>query len=1056
MGDDQRNAEEQKEKDEEEMHNVVKRWSALYEQLLSYRAHDWEPVRNADPKDLLVLKKMLKKAVPQIAYEKKIQARRIQNKEVNIYSKKTIGAKKIKEKIKKISESSHLSDEEKQAAIDKILKSEENHKEYAEKHIARTGVKNKLKRFAQRQEDKINVLMQKHEVLGNKVASVVEHDHTIPLVFFLMYTIYFWQFARLSFMLSLGFGVLGWIISKMVVSKPSGGISFSITAFIFIKIIGLQFLTNPVWFLFAVTVFVFTLIFSQAILTSLFDEKGVIWRRVAAFFSNIFVFLTIAFVIFPIFSQITFLTDMKVNQGSNELMPFLDPIKKGLNGTMLLLTDPMKWYQDYFFKEGTDKSEDVSSKALKIKEMKTYLTTYYSGDSGGGSIILENDGEKAAENVRISVYIPNQKHRIPGLKDLWSGIFGEEEGWYNPMNIARVSLSGASTIDKIAPKQPVNIEFNIRTPASCTGGFTVISKAVYDYHMDTLGTMKFASKAKYDELIKEGKLKRENMETTSASGPISVSMKTMTPMPISSDNKFTFVITPLNLDTGTVRMNNFLVYIPLDFNIFTYDATGQQGCSFSNCEQEEDYQKCWVELHGTSQRCFSTEIGNVYSCPIQLKPEAVSKVIDLAEYTFKAHIDYSYALKSTTQFSVINSMSADAREFKQCPQAVTYEDKYELLSCDKQRDYYYLCDGGYIKNAKDWIKDLDWWDDKKHCFDYNSGLDGPEIESDLKIDMDKLKQIGTIATYLASRADTDAASLSGIDNEFLDDAALISSAIDQYARLKKSETETINIPLETTRDLKEKVEGMVEYTYHAYFLSNKTYKYSLFDCDHWSSGHKDGFDVENLSTIESYTIFNIIPTNIIVNIVPAGKATKPEHIIFIGNKYGLATNALGKRAEWLNWVDYTDTNCTQYYINAPNSKRFCVEIPTDDVSENISQINTLVSDISTAQQKAEEILRKTDKTIEDFEKLELIYELNRILNETIIPGRIGVENDEEHDANEVECTSDPVNGQWIAEQRYCLVNVGTLCGQESKELDLATYYPKIIALEDTVKEILRN
>ncbi|RLG14523.1 MAG: hypothetical protein DRN66_01805 [Candidatus Nanohalarchaeota archaeon] len=1134
MADDLDKEMDQEEKQEEKIHNVVKRWDGLYAELLSYRSNNWDALWEADPKELLLIKKMLKKAVPQVKREYDNQKRRLASNPNLAKRGKKIGAKRISEKRDKILKEYNdgsISKERKDALIAELSKNEERYKKQADDHTAGTSWLKRRKKWVDEKEQALLVRMQKYGTVGATTATILETDYVVPLTFFLIYTIYFWQFAQLSFLTAIGFGVFGWIISTIVDKSGSTGVSFCMISWIFVKWIGLSFLTNPIMLLVAVVAAVFTQIISQSFFVSMLEKKGRIWKRLIGFGVNFAVFGTIILVIYPIFSQLIQLTDMGMSQKSNNLTPFLNPIKKGLNSTMTLLTDPMKWYQDYFIKKDVEKTEGVQSKALKITGMRTYLPTYYSGDAGGGSIELENFGEKPARNVKVVVYIPNDINKLMEYQGIASVLnwISPEQITYTEMDIARVSMSGASRIDEIDPKQPVTVDFDIKTPATCTGAFTVISKAVYDYNMDTIGTLNVASKAKYDELSKAGKLRREQMKTTSASGPISISMKTMTPMPISVDKKFAFIITPLNLDTGTARLNSFYVYIPEDFNVYTYKKTGEYGCAFSECKdcpKEDGYEAYMVELHGTSNRCFSNEIGNLYSCHIQLKPEAASKVIDTAEYSFKAKISYSYALKSSVQFNVINSIVLGAREYKKCPQQATYKDNYELLTCDKSRDYYYLCNDSIWDDIKNWAKDT--WsfsDDLKHCFDYTSDI-GIIVEEDLGLDMAKLKAIGNTATYLASRADVEPAVLSAIDNEFLDNAAIIASDIDTYAILAKmSLIENNDIDNDLKEDIKERVNGMINYTYSAYFLAEKNYNYDSMDYAHWEKDHiiTVGEDIYTARTLP------LIKEDM-ENLRPAGKVTKAdENIIFMGNKYVLATGALNRRLTWLNLIDYSD-DCDKHYIDGPTNTRFCVkrkdfsaieqtaqevyddcldccekgeetkkeecikncsdgkgvcfddagliekgldwvsdkwDAITDTITakrqeeENrISEITTLISDLQKTQQEVKTIINDKAYTEDNFNnRIEPLYEINKILNDSVVPCIIGVEIKKISPA-ETSCHADYPDRRIIGtnfdpEIKYdvCLKYVGKLCGKSTGKLTLEELYNCLFIDNPQLKEL---
>ena len=672
----------------------------------------------------------------------------------------------------------------------------------------------------------------------------------------------------------------------------------------------------------------------------------------------------------------------------------------------------------------------------------------------------------------VVAYLPNQAREGKLLS------IGEERTLkFSPMNLATVSLVGASRMDEIAPKQPVTIDFNIKTPASCTGGFTAIGKAVYDYNMKTIGTMDLASKTKYDELIKAGKLKRTDMGTTSTSGPILISMKTTTPMPISADKRFVFIMTPLNKGTGTVRINEFNVYIPKDFSVYTYEVTGEYTCSLSkdNTYKDTDYDKYMVDLRGTSERCFSTEIGEIYSCPLQLKPEALSKLIDIGQYAFKADIEYTYAVKKTVQFNVINSMSMGVMEYKQCPQRETYkDDQYNLLTCDDERDYYYMCDQGFINSIISAVKEYI-WDDVTHCYDYNNGI-GNMVYTELKIDNvppnteihGKLIRIGNVASYLAGRADVQASRLSGMDNEFLNDASLIASNINAYDRLKRRallENQQIDAVLKA--DIQDTIVGMIEYTYSTYFLSKKEYEFDFFNYVEWETGHPYLVNAlpYNVEDLFSLTI------NEIKNIMPFGQATKPEHIVFAGSIYPMASNALNDRVNELNTIDYP-AYCAEHYESNPKSPRFCVEtnpchtnllgvitiVPCvtllgvtscpatgacpGDISDQRMEISTLIQDIVRANRDVDSLIKKKGKTKEDFSKILLVSEINKIMTDSIVPDAIGVQMNYDWVIGDV-CGGIHVQVDAGVEE-YCLYQNGTLCGAPSGAITLDTFHDKFV------------
>ncbi|MCK5176249.1 MAG: hypothetical protein KAQ92_00860, partial [Candidatus Aenigmarchaeota archaeon] len=525
------------------------------------------------------------------------------------------------------------------------------------------------------------------------------------------------------------------------------------------------------------------------------------------------------------------------------------------------------------------------------------------------------------------------------------------------------------------------------------------------------------------------------------------------------------------------------VYIPKEFNVYTYAITKEYTCSFTKDEayEDDDYYKYMVDLHGTSERCFSEEIGKIYSCPMQLKPEALSQLIDTKQYTFKADIDYTYAVKSTVQFSVINSMAMGVMEYEQCPQRETYkDDQYVMLTCDNERDYYYMCDQDFINTIITWYKDSV-WDEKKHCYDYTVGI-GADVYTELKIDNPanpevhgKLIKIGNVASYLAARADTQASRLSGTDNQFLDDATLIASNINAYSQLKKRallEGQQVGNILKA--NIRDRIVGMIEYTHSNYFLSKKEYEYDAYDYADWTTDHPYTINLIDYTVEDLSSLVN----NDIKNIMPSGQATKPEHIVFMGDRYPMASTALNDRVNELNTIDYA-ADCTEHYKNNPESPRFCVEtnpcheidllglisfvpcvegvcagsgVCPEIISDQMMEINTLVRDLTSAYSVVETLLKKEGKTKEDFSKILLSYELNKIMTDNIVPDAIGVEmnydcvadaccNDEGDAAADIFITTDDGNN-------YCLHKNGTLCGAGSGDITLNKFHAEFVAKED--------
>ncbi|OYT35006.1 MAG: hypothetical protein B6U87_01180 [Candidatus Aenigmarchaeota archaeon ex4484_52] len=877
---------------------VVEVYNNLYRRLLQYETQNWKGLEQESDQELVSLQKQLREANPIIIDEEERQQKLIRSGAVGVPGK-TIGEKELEERTK------NLSEEEKQKEVEKVEKRKE-----VVKHINPIGKlfsKTRLKHWATKARGKVIGFTGKHK----RISSFLGHDYWMSLTFFLIYTMYFWQFARVSFLLSVGFGVVGWLISKIVFNDPGKGITFCLFVGIlwgFNKVIGLN-IFDPFTFILLLVVVVITYMISEAVIQPLVGPAEGPKRKLAGFIANLLVFFTIIYFIYPHFAQLIQLGDMATSSYTTNLDPILEPIMKGLNSTMLILTDPTKWYQNYFLKKDVDKSEEVQAKALRITEMKTYLPTYYSGQSGGGHLTLENFGEKPARNVRFVVYIPNQVW--------WMGKWAKEHEWaadwlpqddlleWSESDLAKVNLEGVSKMKQIQPKQPKLINYHITMPASCTGSFTIIGKVVYDYSMETIGILSVVSKKYYDDLAMEEKLKTDNMKTTSASGPISVSMKTQPFLPISADTPFVFIISPLNFDTGTVRINNFYVYIPKQFIVHT----DQPGCALLKEDCQIDEKECKgnnkfkVRMSGISSRCFSSNVGPVYSCRLQLAPEESDKLITKDDFDFKAKIDYTYALKSQTQFNVMNSMEASAIEYKKCPQETTYKDNYNLLMCDKKRDYFYICDEGLVeKLAKEAGLDT-------YGTNYCKDREIDKIYKNLDLDDDdikKLKTIGNIASYMVFNADLDGSKFSAIDNDFLDDAVAINENIGVFSILKTradAEGQQVNVQLES--DIKNAVSGMIKYISEGYFLNNTSYKYSINYKD-WQKG------IKNIEALED-----------IKNIKPIRDATKKNDLIFIGNKYKLAANSLKQRQSWLDLVQF-EKNCEKYYIDHPGTSRFCI------------------------------------------------------------------------------------------------------------------------------------
>lgn len=330
-------------------------------------------------------------------------------------------------------------------------------------------------------------------------------------------------------------------------------------------------------------------------------------------------------------------TDISVSTGISS-----DSVSGGLssmlNNTLLLLTNPNAWYENQI---NGKRADDATSKALEITSIEALPSETMANEDFDITFTLDNKGKEPAENVKIMA-------RGDEITKACGKISGSTCNYLCNDAVQKGCVSERD-LEDIQPQERRKEAISFSAPP-CPGTYAAGAKVTYDYTAySTLG-FEMISRAYYDELLRNDKIKFKNLVSSSSAGPFLISLEASRDQPIPDDQKFTLYVKLKNEHEGTAILKNVIVSVPERF------APTEENCKLKKIQNDggdSAPNDAGYAQYSPDEKDLEAEIPKnkikIFSCEFSAKEGGVSQI---ETFNIKTVVDYTFTYSKQTTITV--------------------------------------------------------------------------------------------------------------------------------------------------------------------------------------------------------------------------------------------------------------------------------------------------------------------------------------------------------------------------------------------------------------------